>query len=332
MKSAADFVTFGEALVRLSPPSHARLEAATSLDVHVGGSELNTAIAGASLGLATRYVTRLTRNPLGLMVCNTARARGVDTSHIAWTDEDRIGLYYTEFGAAPRANSVLYDRKGSSMATIRAGEIDWPSALADARVLHTSGITPALSKGASEATVEAVKAAKKLSVLVSVDLNYRARLWSEHEARDVMSELAEYADILFATEEDTAKVFGVRESSYDDVARRLAERFHLQVVAITLRETPSVWRNTWTAIAYEAASDQLHRGPQFDVEVVDRIGAGDSFAGGFLYGYLTGGVMAGLQYGIGISALKQTMPGDTVYASREEVERLLQGGDLRIQR
>ncbi|MEW5826505.1 MAG: sugar kinase [Candidatus Bipolaricaulota bacterium] len=332
MSGGCDLVTFGEPLVRLSPPHFNRLEVAPTLDVRVGGSELNTAIAASQLGLATRYVTRLTRNPLGRMVCGAARASGVDTSHVVWTDESRVGLYFTEFGASPRANSVVYDRRHSAIAEISAGEIDWAAALAGAKAFHTSGITPALSKGAADATLEGAKTAKRLGITVSVDLNYRARLWSEKDARQVMTQLTEQADLLLTTEEDTARVFGIREDSYEVVAQRLARQFDLRAVAITLRETPSVWRNGWTAIAYDASSDQLHRGPQFDIEIVDRIGAGDSFAGGFLYGYLTGGVTAGLQYGIGISALKQTMPGDIVYASREEVERLLQGGDLRIQR
>ncbi len=327
-----DLVTFGEALVRLSPPNCARLESASLLDVHVGGSELNTAVAAAGLGLSTRYVTRLTRNALGKMVERVARSCAVDTSHIAWTDGDRVGLYFTEFGAAPRANSVLYDRKHSAIAGITPESVDWKSALAGARVFHTSGITPALSPSATSTTLAAVKAAKELCVAVSVDLNYRARLWSERDARAVMTQIAEQADILFTTEEDTARVFGIRETSYDDVARRLGRQFDLRVVVITLRETPSVWHNTWSAVAYDAELDEICRGPRYDIEVVDRIGAGDSFAGGFLYGYLTSGTKAGLRYGTALSALKQTMPGDIVYASREDVERLLQSGDLRIQR
>jgi len=185
---------------------------------------------------------------------------------------------------------------------------------------------------ATSTTLAAVKAAKELCVAVSVDLNYRARLWSERDARAVMTQIAEQADILFTTEEDTARVFGIRETSYDDVARRLGRQFDLRVVVITLRETPSVWHNTWSAVAYDAELDEICRGPRYDIEVVDRIGAGDSFAGGFLYGYLTSGTKAGLRYGTALSALKQTMPGDIVYASREDVERLLQSGDLRIQR
>jgi len=332
MSERIDLVTFGETLVRMSPPNHARLEQACSLDVRVGGSEFNTAIAAACLGLPTRFVTRLTSNPLGRLVRNKAREHGVDTSHILWTDADRVGTYYVEFGASPRANAVVYDRAASAAARVEPGEIDWASAFDGARVFHTSGITPALSESAAAATLEAVRIAREAGLTVSIDLNHRARLWSEDEARKVMTEILRYADILLTTEEDTARVFAIEEDSYDQVARRLAETFDLKIVAITLRETPSVWRNTWTAIAYEATTDTLHRAPTFDIEVVDRVGSGDSFAGGFIYGYLQESVAVGVKYGVGISALKQTMPGDVVFATRAEVERVLQGGGLRIVR
>ena len=332
MSERIDLVTFGEALVRMSPPDHARIEQACMLDVRVGGSEFNTAIAAACLELPARFVTRLTRNPLGRLVRNKAREHGVDTSHIAWTDDDRVGTYYVEFGASPRANAVVYDRSDSAAARILPGEIDWVSALAGARVFHTSGITPALSSTAAEATLEAVRIARDAGLIVSIDLNYRARLWSEDAARKTMTGILQHADVLLTTEEDTARVFGIKEDSYDQVARRLAETFDLKIVAITLRKTPSVWRNTWTAIAYEAETDTVHRAPTFDIEVVDRVGSGDSFAGGFIHGYLQEGAAAGVRYGVGISALKQTIPGDVAFVTREEVEHVLQGGGLRIVR
>ena len=317
-------------MIRLSPPGFRRLEQTTTLDVNVGGSELNVAVAAQRLGLKTAYVTRLTENPLGRMIANKAREHGVDTSHILWTDEDRVGVYFVEFGASPRPNAVLYDRRGSAMARIKPGEVDWEAIFRQARHFHTSGITPALSKSAAEATKEAVKAAKEAGLTVSLDLNYRARLWSQEEARKVMEPLTEQADILITTEEDTERVFGIKAESYEEVARLLAERFSLSAVAITLRETPSVWRNTWTAIVL--ADGELFRGPKFDIEIVDRVGAGDAFAGGFLYGWLTAGPQAGVNYGVAISALAQTNPGDLCWATKEEAERLLAGGGLRIVR
>ena len=330
MKQKYKLITFGETMIRLSPPDKQRLEQTERLDAHVGGSELNTAVAAQRLGLDTSYVTRLTRNPLGRMIENKAREHGVDTSHIVWTDEDRIGLYFVEFGASPRANSVLYDRKDSAISHISPGEVDWESTFAGGKIFHTSGITPALSESAAEATVEAVKKAKEMGLKVSIDLNYRARLWSQERARKVMTELMEYTDILITTEEDTKRVFGIERDSYEKVAESLAEKFSLEAVAITLRETSSVWKNNWTAIVY--ADGEIHRGPKFEIEIVDRVGAGDSFAGGFLYGYVKDGPETGVRYGVAISALKQTNPGDLVWATRDEVERILDGGSLRIAR
>ncbi len=325
-----DLVTFGETMIRLSPPHFQRLEQAVTLDVQVGGAELNVAVTAQRLGLNAVCVTRLARNALGRMIANRAREHGVDTSHIVWTDEDRVGLYFVEFGASPRASSVLYDRRGSAMANIRLGEVDWAKIFRNARCFHTTGITPALSPRAAEATREAVRKAKEAGLVVSLDLNYRARLWTQEEARRVMTELVRMADVLITTEEDTERVFGIRESSYERVAERLAREFDLAAVAITVRETPSVWHNTWTAIAY--AHGEVIRGPTYDIEVVDRVGAGDAFAGGFLFGYLTDGPEAGVRYGIAASALKQTNPGDLLWATRDEVERLLKGEGLRIAR
>ena len=325
-----DLVTFGETMIRLSPPNFRRLEQTPLLEVNVGGSELNVAVTAQRLGLKTAYVTRLTRNPLGRMIANKAREHGVDTSHIVWTDGDRVGVYFVEFGASPRPNAVIYDRRNSAMARIRPGEVDWEAVFSGTRVFHTSGITPALSEGAAKATEEAVRIAKGMGLKVSIDLNYRARLWSRERAREVMTPLVEAADILLTTEEDSERVFGIVAESYEEVARKLAERFELEAVAVTIRETPSVWRNTWTAVAY--VGGEIFWGPKYEIEIVDRVGAGDSFTGGFLYGYLTEGPQAGMNYGVAVSALKQTNPGDLCWASREEVERLLQGAGLRIVR
>jgi len=332
MNERIDVVTFGEAMLRLSPPSHLRLQQACTLDVHVGGSELNVAVAASALGLRMRYVTRVPKNPIGRLVENKAREHGIDTRFFSWPESGRVGIYYLEFGASPRPNSVVYDRAHSAMAMIEPGQIDWDEALDGASVFHTSGITPALSKSATAATLEAVRAAHRLGVRVSVDLNYRVRLWTEKDAEAAMREIVGLADVLVTTEEDTQRVFGIQEASYDEVARVLAKEFDLDVVAITLRETPSVWRNTWSAIAYERETEALHTAPTYDIEVVDRVGSGDSFAGGFLYGWLNGGVETAVRYGVAISAIKQTLPGDVCWTTREEVDRILEGGGLRIVR
>lgn len=329
-RQSPDLVTFGESMIRLSPPHFQRLEQTTSLDVQVGGAELNVAVAAQRLGLRTSYVTRLTTNPLGRMVANKAREHGIDTSRIVWTEEDRVGLYFTEFGASPRPNSVLYDRRDSAISHIQPGMVDWEAAFSGARWFHTSGITAALSESSAMATREAAGAAKAAGLTISIDLNYRARLWSQEKARAVMTHLMDDVDVLITTEEDTERVFGITGRDYDEVARTLAERFALDAVVITLRETPSVWRNTWSAIVL--AGGQIHRSPVFDLELVDRVGAGDAFAGGYIFGHMTGGPEMGVRYGAAISSLKQTNPGDLCWATRDEVERVLGGGSLRIVR
>jgi 2-dehydro-3-deoxygluconokinase len=325
-----DVITFGEAMVRLSPPGFRRLEQARSLDVLVGGAELNTAVGLARLGRSAAWVSRLTRNPLGRLVANHAREAGVGTEHVLWTDEDRVGVYFLEFGAAPRASSVLYDRKGAAIANVRPGMIDWRAVFDGAKWFHVTGITPALSPSAAETTREALQAARAAGVPVSIDLNYRAKLWSPAEAGRWMTEFMQLCDVLVTTEEDTERVFGIKGRDYEDVTGQLARRFPVRTVAITLRENPLVWKNSWTAIAYQEGT--VYRTRTFEVEIVDRLGAGDSFAAGLIHGLLDGDVQKGLDYGVAASALKHSIPGDFAWVTREEVETLLKGGGLRISR
>jgi 2-dehydro-3-deoxygluconokinase len=325
-----DVVTFGETMIRLAPPNFERLEQASSLKVTVGGSELTVAAGVCRLGLSAAWVSRLADNPLGRMVCNKAREQGLDTSHIVWSDEDRMGLYFVEYGASPRSSKVLYDRANSAISRIKPGEIDWFSLLSGARLFHTSGITPALSDSAALVTEEALNTAKEAGCLVSYDLNYRAKLWSQEKAREVQAPFMKYVDILITTEEDTKRVFGIEREDYKQVAVDLAEKFGFEVVTITLRGTPSVWRNTWSAIAY--ADGTFYDDVTYEIEVVDRVGGGDNYTAGFLYGYLSEGVAKGVRYGNAFSALKQTSWGDLNWTTLEEVEALLKGAGLRISR
>jgi 2-dehydro-3-deoxygluconokinase len=325
-----DAITFGEAMVRLSPPAFRRLEQARSLEVQVGGAELNTAVALGRLGRSTAWVSGLTRNPLGRLVANHAREAGVATDHVVWTDEDRVGLYFLEFGAAPRASGVLYDRKGSAAAAIRPGMIPWPAVLAGARWFHVTGITPALSPTAADTTREALQACRALGVRTSIDLNYRSKLWSPAEAGRCMTDLMPYCDVLITTEEDAERVFGTTGAGYEDVAAQLARRFPLRVVAVTLRENPLVWKNSWTAIAYHEGA--VYRTRTYEVEIVDRLGAGDCFAAGLIHGLLDGDLQKGLDYGIAASALKHSIPGDLAWITAAEVEALIKRPALRISR
>ncbi|MGD0855300.1 MAG: sugar kinase [Dehalococcoidia bacterium] len=329
-KREFDLITFGEAMVRLSPPGSRRLEQADLFDVKVGGGELNVAVASARLGFKCAWISALPDNPLGKMVRNKVREQGVDTSYIIFSTRGRQGLYFVEFGASPRASQVLYDRQYSSISMIQPSDIEWDKIFSQSKAFHVSGITPALSKTAAETTQAALKAAKKNRCLVSYDLNYRAKLWTTQEANKCQTPLMDYVDILITTEEDTNKVFGLKGKNYEETARKLANKFGFKAVAITLRGDLSVLKNTWTAIAF--SEGKIYRDKTYEVEIVDRVGAGDSFSAGFLYGYLSGGVEKGLQYGNALAAIKHSIPGDFCWSDRKEVEALIQGGTLRIVR
>lgn len=339
-----DVVTLGEAMIRLSPPNFARLEQAAHLDIQVGGSEYNVAVGVARLGLRSGWVSRLPENPLGRMVRNKAREQGVDTGALVWAQGGRVGLYFVEFGAAPRASAVVYDRAHSACSEFREDEVDWDRALEGVRAFYVSGIMPALGEAAARTTRRALEAARRAGCLVAYDLNYRRRLWTPEEAGRCQEPLMEYVDLLLTTEEDAHVVFGIRpegaddpdfhrvsERSYESVASRLQERFRIPTVAITLRENPLVWKNTWSAMLLHRG--QFHHAPRFEVEVVDRVGAGDSFVAGLLASYLTEGDWArALPFGVAFSALKHSIPGDVNWSTREEAEQLLQGGSLRVSR
>jgi 2-dehydro-3-deoxygluconokinase len=326
-----DVVTFGEAMVRLSPPNFQRLEQARSFDLNVGGAELNVAVGVTRFGMKSTWVSKLPKNGLGYLIRNRVQEAGVDCSHIVWSDKGRAGLYFVEFGSSPRASSVLYDRAYSAISMIQRDEIDWTRIFSGTKHFHVSGITPALSASASEVTVEAMKAAKKGGLTVSYDLNYRKKLWSPADAKKIQEPMMADVDILITTEEDTNVVFGIKEKNYEAVAEKLAQTFKLKIVAITLREDLSVWRNNWTAIAYQ--DGKIFRDKKYEVEIVDRVGAGDAFTAGLLYGWLKlKDVGKGIQYGNAFAALKHTLPGDFNWSTMEEVEALLKGAGLRISR
>ena len=325
-----DLVTFGEAMVRLSPPHFQRLEQANNLDIQVGGGEFNVAVAASRLGLKCAWVSALPDNPLGRMARNKAAEQGMDISQVIMSPKGRQGLYFLEFGASPRASQVLYDRSNSSISLIQPTDVNWDNVLSYSGAFHVSGITPALSKSAADTTLTALQAAKRNGCVVSYDLNYRAKLWSTAEAQKRQTPLMKYVDILITTEEDTDRVFGLKGKNFEETARRLAESFGFKIVAITLRGDLSVWRNTWTAIA--ASGGKIYRDRTYEVEIVDRVGAGDSFAAGFLYGYLTSGIKKGLQFGNAAAALKHTIPGDLNWSTLQEVTAVVEGSGLRIVR
>lgn len=326
-----EVITFGEAMIRLSPPNFQRLEQARSLELQIGGAELNVAVGLARLGLNSAWISKLPKNALGYLIRNRAREAGVDCSHIVWADHGRVGIYFVEFGASPRASSVLYDRTFSAISMIKPGEIEWKKIFEGSRHFHVSGITPALGPSVTEITFEALKEAKGAGLTVSYDLNYRKKLWDPAQARKTQEPMMEYVDILITTEEDTKIVFGIDARDYETVATRLAHHLKLKMVAITIREDISVWKNNWTAIVYH--DGEIYKDRKYEVEIVDRIGAGDSFTAGFLYGFLKlNDVGKGLTYGNAFAALKHSMPGDFNWSNLEEVEAQLKGAGLRISR
>jgi len=328
-----DVVTFGEVMLRLSPPDFMRFEQTHSYNAHAGGAEMNVAVACARLGLQSAYVTKLGDNSIGHFIRNKAREHGVDTSHILWDPDSRCGVYFVEFGAAPRTNRVIYDRKDSAISKIKPGEVKWSEIFSGTKLFHTSGITPALSQSCAEATNEALRVAKEQGCKVSYDVNYRGKLWTPEEAREFTEPASEFIDILITTEEDTRVVYGIEGKDYEDVASKLVDKFGFEVVVITLRETPSVWKNKWSVFAY--SDGKVYRSPVYDVEVVDRLGGGDSCSAGFIYGYLKlGDIQKAVEFGSAFSAIKHSVPGDLAFVYKEEVEKLIKGRErgLRIDR
>jgi len=286
------------------------------------------------------YVTRLPNNEVGDACKRFLREHGVGVDKII-TGGERLGIYFLEMGAASRGSLVLYDRTGSSISTIEPGMVDWPSVFAQAGWFHWTGITPAISRGAAEVCLEAVKAAKERGLIVSCDLNYRSKLWKwGRKAGDVMAELVPYCDVAIGNEEDAAQVFGIQAPDtdvtsgqvdavkYRSVCEQLAERFpSLHTIAITLRGSISASHNTWSGILWHKGS--LWVAPQFDItNIVDRVGAGDAFMGGLIYGLQKYGddKQSALNFAVAASCLKHTIFGDVNAVTVSEVEKLM-GGD-----
>ena len=333
-------ITFGEIMMRLSPPDYLRFSQARSFDVIYGGGESNVAVSLANYGFDTEYVTRLPDNDLGEACRNFLRQYGVGTQHILWGG-DRLGIYFLEHGAVSRGSKVVYDRAGSSLATIQPGMVDWDTIFAEADWFHWTGITPAISEGAAATCLEAVQAATAHGVTVSTDLNYRKKLWKWGQTPgEVMEELVSYCDVAIGNEEDAAKVFGIHApeadvtsgeldaAAYEYVCTTLKERFpRLQTVAITLRGSISASHNSWSAVLWHG--DHLYTGPNYDItHIVDRVGGGDSFMGGLIYGLLTypDDKQQAINFAVAASALKHTIFGDFNLVSVAEVEKLM-GGD-----
>ena len=341
----AKVVTFGEIMLRLSPPGFERFLQSPLLSATFGGGEANVAVSLAHFGLDSQYVTALPQHAIGDAAIKALRAEGVRTDHVVRSG-DRVGIYFAESGASQRASAVIYDRAHSSISAMKADAVDWNGVMSGADWFHVTGITPALGTNGAEATLAAIAAACAAGVRVSVDLNYRKKLWTETRAREVMGPMMRNVDVVIANEEDLQSVLGIHVEgtdvtrgqlnieSFRHAAERVTRDFGPRMVAITLRESVSASDNGWSAALWDAAGGTMHRSQRYDVRLVDRIGGGDSFAAGLIYGLVTGRKPeASLRFAVAASALKQTIPGDFNRVTVDEVDRLA-GGDAsgRVQR
>lgn len=345
MTRPAKVVTFGEIMLRLSPPGFERFFQSPVLSATFAGGEANVAVSLARFGLDSYYVTRLPAHDIGEAAIRALRAEGVRTDFVL-RGGDRVGIYFAETGASQRASNVIYDRANSAISELEPGTVDWRSVFEGAAWFHVTGITPALGDRAAACTREAIEAARRAGATVSVDLNFRKKLWSETQARNVMRPLMAHVDLVVANEEDIQAVLGLEVSNsdvtsghlnlegYKEVAQRLSRELGPSLVAITLRESISASDNGWSAVLWDNSTGRFVRSQRYDLRLVDRIGGGDSFAAGIIYGLMTGrDPEASLRFAVAASALKQTIPGDFNRVSAAEVDRLAKGdASGRVQR
>ena len=334
-------VTFGEIMLRLSPPANLRLSQANSFDVVYGGGESNVAVSLSNYGVPVEFVTRLPQNDVGECAMMEMRKRGVGTQHIIYGG-DRLGIYFLETGAVSRGSKVIYDRAHSAMAEITAGMIDWDSVFEGVGWFHWTGITPAISQGASDACLEAVKIASEKGITVSTDLNYRAKLWKYGKPSEpIMTELTSFCDIILGNEEDAEKHFGIKPEGLDittqgdqvkaeafqSVCEQMMKKFpKAKKVITTLRGSISASHNTWAGILYDGK--KIYTSPEYKItHIVDRVGGGDSFMGGLIYGLLQypEDDQNALNFAVAASCLKHTIKGDANLVTVAEVEKLMSG-------
>ncbi len=349
-----DQLSVGECMVRLSPQGAGRVEFAQLMEVWVGGGEYNVAYALSRYGMRTGWVGGLVDNSVGRIILNHARAVDMDTSHVVMRPYDgvgreaRIGLNFTEVGVGPRASVTMYDRGHSATSRMQPGEVDWKAIFSDrgVRWLHSGGIFTCLSEGTRGVAAEMLRAAHEAGTVVSYDLNFRSKLWSSEQAIETTRPLVKYIDCLIGNEEDFQQVLGYEVEgadveggeklpieAYKDMVRRVAkDNPNLKVIGTTLREVISASENNWSAILYWAETDEFFQGPQFDRLIIeDRVGGGDGFASGFIYGFLTGMTpQEAVNLGTAHGAMLQTTRGDTSQITLEELKRVAGGGGARI--
>ncbi len=339
-------VTFGEIMLRLSTPGFNRFVQSHQMDVTYGGGEANVAVSLVNYGLNSYFVSKLPIHEIGQSAVNHLRRFGVNTDYVVRGGE-RIGIYFLETGASQRASKVIYDRSNSAISESESAEFNWEEIFKDKDWFHWTGITPALGKKAQESLKQACVAAKSNGIKISCDLNFRKKLWTTKEAQEVMVPLMEYVDVCIANEEDAEKSLGMKagstdveaaeidEQGYFKLAESLKEKFNFETVAITLRESHSASRNGWSALLHDEKDCKTpYRTRVYDIQIVDRVGGGDSFASGLIYGLLTkSATNEALDFAVAASCLKQTILGDFNLVSVEEVEKLIMsGGSGRVER
>jgi pfkB domain protein len=342
----AKIVTMGEIMLRLSTPNNEKFIQADEFDINYGGGEANVAVSLANYGHDAEFVSALPKNPIGDAAIATLRKYNVGTKHISRSGE-RVGIYFLETGSAMRASNVVYDRAHSSISTAKADEFDFDAIFKDADWFHFTGITPAISDSAAELTEVALKAAKKAGVTVSVDLNFRKKLWSSEKAKRIMTNLMQYVDVCIGNEEDAEKVLGFKPGNTDvtagelelngyvDIFNQMCDHFKFKYVISSLRESFSASNNDWSACIMDGATREFYHSKKYHVTpIVDRVGGGDSFAAGLICGLCDKkDFKSALEFAVAASALKHTIPGDFNLVTREDVEGLA-GGDSsgRVQR
>lgn len=336
-------VTMGEIMLRLSPPSNQRFIQASRFDINFGGSEANVAVTLSSLGHRTTFVSKVPSNPIGDCAIQTLMGKGVDCTHIKRGGE-RLGIYFLENGASVRPSRVVYDRLGSAISEANITDFDFDSILKDADLFHISGITPIISRNLALLTIEAVKVAKKLGVTVSLDLNYRSKLWSDsvEDKQNIMSQIMEYTDICFGNALDVARCMGYKEENIDFTSCKFEEcvnaenmakvvkHYDLKYLITTLRNNISASDNNWSAAVSDGS--KWYQGKEYGLHIVDRVGGGDAFTAGFLHSFLEYKSMEdSLEFAIATAAIKHTIPGDLNYTTVEEIENLVKnGGSARV--
>ena len=339
----AKVVTLGEIMLRLSTSGYDRFVQATSFDVVYGGGEANVAVSLANYGHESHFVTKLPSHEIGQCAVNSLRQLGVHTEHIARGGE-RVGIYFLETGASMRPSKVIYDRAHSAISEAKPEDFDFDAIFEGADWFHWTGITPALGKSAQAVLEQALICAKKHGVTVSVDLNYRKKLWTPAQAQKCMTHLMQYVDVCIGNEEDAEKCLGFKPGNtdvtkgdlelggYEDIFRKMKEKFGFKYVVTSLRESYSASDNGWSALAFDG--NEFYRSRKYDIRIVDRVGGGDSFSGGFIHGILKyGDFKQALEYAVAASALKHTIRGDFNLVSETEVETLMKGdASGRVQR